>query len=350
MFAGDYLFFRRNDALVAAAFDRRRSQLAGRPIRVATAVAEFPAEGHIAASAADDVLAYVSRADSPRLAWFDRAGHLLRSFESSRGLGNPTLSPDENEVAAMRLDPAIGMQQLWRVDLRRDLLSRMVTGPQPIAQPLWASAGDEIVFSSGTDLYRRSASGSGPGTLLLHTAEPPLAHAWSSDGRYLVYATVNDETRWDLWLFPLFGDRKPTPLVRTPFNEFQAQISPDGRWLAYASDETGSYEIHVQAFPTPTWKRRISTSGGTEPQWRGDGRELFYLSTQGKLMSVDVGKGEMFESGEPQQLFQARVAGIARNHYVAARDGSRFLIATQPEPAAATPITVELNWTVLLPN
>jgi dipeptidyl aminopeptidase/acylaminoacyl peptidase len=335
---------------MAVAFDGRHRQLAGRPIRVANAIAVRADADQIAATAADGVLAYVSRADSARLAWFDRAGHPLRTFESSIGLGNPALSPDESEVAGGQIDPDAGIPQMWRVDLHRDMRSRLVTGPRPIVQALWASAGDDIVFSFGADLYRRSASGSGPGTLLLHAAEPALAHAWSADGRYIVYATVNGETRWDLWLLPLFGDRKPTPLVRTPFNEFQAQISPDGRWLAYASDETGTYEIHVQTFPTPARKHRISTHGGTEPQWRGDGRELFYLSTDGKLMSVDVGSREMFESGEPRPLFQARVAGIARNHYVAARDGSRFLITTQPEPTAATPITVELNWTTLLPN
>ena len=351
MVAAGYLVFRSNDALMAAAFDGRHGQLAGRPITVASAVAAFPAEGRLAATAADHVLAYVSRGDSPSLAWFDRTGHLLRSFGSSAGLVNPALSPDEDEVAAMRPDPATGIQQLWRVDLRRDMLSRVVSGPQPIAQALWASAGDDLVFSAGADLFRRAASGIGPGTLLLHSAEPKLAHAWSRDGRFLVYATVNSETAWDLWLLPLLGNGKPTPLVRTPSNEFQAQISPDGRWLAYASDETGSFEIYVQAFPTPAAPHRVSTGGGSEPQWRGDGRELFYLGTDGKVMRVDIRLGEAaFESGEPRPLFQARVAGIARNHYVAARDGSRFLINTIPEPTLATSITVALNWTTVLQN
>jgi Tol biopolymer transport system component len=239
---------------------------------------------------------------------------------------------------------------MWRVDLRRDMLSRMVSGPQPINQLLWSSAGNEVVFSSGADLYRRSSRGSGPGTLLLESGEPTFAHTWSADGRFLIYATVNPKTGWDLWLLPLIGDRKPTPLVRTQFNEFQAQISPDGRWIAYTSDETGSYEVFVQAFPTPAEHLRISTSGGSEPQWRGDGRELFYLSTDGKLMSVDVRGGEAFDSDEPRPLFQARVAGIARNHYVATRDGSRFLINTMPEPTTATPITVALNWKTLIQN
>lgn len=175
------------------------------------------------------------------------------------------------------------------------------------------------------------------------------AHGWSRDGRFLVYATVN-ETSWDLWLLPLLENGKPTPLIRTPSNEFQAQISPDGKWLAYASDETGSLEIYVDTFPTPERRRQISTNGGSEPQWRGDGRELFYLSTDGKLMSVDVRIGEAFESGEPRQLFQARVSGIDRNHYVAARDGSRFLISTLPEPTAPVPITVVVNWTNLIQN
>jgi Tol biopolymer transport system component len=266
-------------------------------------------------------------------------------------LENPALSPDENEAAAVRRDPATGINQLWQVDLRRDLLSRMASGPENINQPLWAPAGDDVVFSSGGNLYRRAAHGTGLGTLLLQkSAEPMWAHAWSRDGRFLVYTTVN-ETSWDLWLLPLVENGKPTPLVRTPFNEGQANISPDGRWLAYSSDETGSFEIYVQTFPTSAGQpHRISTGGGMEPQWRADGRELFYLSTDGKLMSVDVRIGAAFEAGDPRPLFPARVAGIARNHYVVARDGSRFLINTMPEPTTATPITVVMNWTNLLPN
>jgi len=351
MFAANYVLFRRNDALMAAAFDVRHGQVAGHAIKVANAIAVRTDQDQIAATAADDVLAYVSRGDSARFTWFDRAGHLLRSFESSTGLGNPALSPDENEVAGSRKDPDTGITQMWRLDLRRDMLSRMVSGPQNINQLLWSSDGNDVVFSSGADLYRRSASDSGPGTLLLQTGEPKFAHAWSPDGRFLVYATVNSETGWDLWLMTLDGDRKPTPLVQTPFNEFHAQISPDGRWLAYASDETGAYEVYVQRFPTAEQHHRISSNGGSEPQWRGDGRELFYLSTDGKLMSVDLGNGEMFDSIEPRPLFQARVGStIARNHYVAARDGSRFLINTLPEPTTPGPITVALNWTNLIRN
>jgi Tol biopolymer transport system component/DNA-binding winged helix-turn-helix (wHTH) protein len=350
IFAADHLLFRRNDALMAAAFDGRRGQVAGRPIKVANAIAVRTDEDQIAATAADDVLAYVSRADSTRFAWFDRAGNLLRSFESSTGLGNPALSPDENEVAGTRKDPDSGIAQMWRVDLRRDMVSRMVSGPQNINQLLWSSDGNEVVFSSGSDLYRRPAGGSGLGTLLLHTDEAKFAHAWSRDGRFLVFTTTTADG-WDLWLLPLVGDRKPTPLVKTRFNEFHAQISPDGRWLAYASDETGAYEVYVQRFPTAEQHHRISSNGGSEPQWRGDGRELFYLSTDGKLMSVDLGNGEMFDSIEPRPLFQARVGStIARNHYVAARDGSHFLINTLPEPTAPVPITVELNWTNLIQN
>ena len=185
--------------------------------------------------------------------------------------------------------------------------------------PLWSRDGKTLVFASGGDLYRQASDGSGQAELLLKSAEANRPHDWSPDGEHIVYAVVDPKTQWDIWPLPLSGDRRPKPFLRTPSHEYQGRISPDGRWIAYASGESGSsMEVYVQSFPVPGRKRRISTSGGVEPQWRRDGKELFYLSTDQQIMSVNV-TDPARNLAAPTPLFPVRVAGAARNHYLRVR-------------------------------
>jgi dipeptidyl aminopeptidase/acylaminoacyl peptidase len=173
---------------------------------------------------------------------------------------------------------------------------------------------------------------------------------WSSDGRFVVYDAADPKTNTDVWVLPTTGDRQPFPLLQTEFNEQQGRVSPDGRWIAYTSDETGRLEVYVQSFPAPGGKWQISTSGGADPRWRRDGPELFFISSDGKLMAVDVKVDSVFHAGLPHQLFDARVSGLVdvRTHYAVTADGRRFLVNRLSEGEGASPITVVLNWTEAL--
>ncbi|MDA2925138.1 hypothetical protein MYX65_10915, partial [Acidobacteria bacterium AH-259-L09] len=180
---------------------------------------------------------------------------------------------------------------------------------------------------------------------------------WSRDGRFILYQENDPKTRADLWVLPMFGDQKAIPFLQTEFHEPQAQFSPDGQWIAYVSTESGNYEVYVQPFPGPGGKWQISTSGGLQPSWRADGKELFYakpveltgLNPVLKIMALEVRTDSFtFEAGIPEALFETRYGESAlfdlRNHYAVTDDGERFLIVTRVEEAAASPITVVLNW------
>src|SRR5262249_14019423 len=170
---------------------------------------------------------------------------------------------------------------------------------------------------------------------------------WSLDGRFLAFQLSEPDTGMDLWILPLFGDRKPFPFLKTRFNESQAQFSPDGHWMAYASDETGNSEVYVQTFPPRGAKWQISTSGGRFPKWRRDGKELFYVAHDEKLMSVAVQTGasdSSFQAGPPHALFQPRFFNIPVYPYTVSGDGRRFLVNTPIEGANSSPVTVVLNW------
>src|SRR6266571_9279794 len=186
------------------------------------------------------------------------------------------------------------------------------------------------------DLYLKASSGSSAEQLLLKSSDSKLATDWSFDGRFILYQTQHPKTRYDIWLLPLEGDRKPAPVLQTEFNELLAQFSPDGRWIAYQSDESRQAEIYVQGFPKSSGKFQVSTSGGSRARWRRDGKELFYLSPERKMMAVEAkATATTFETGRPRELFQTRVAifpAVVPAYDVSA-DGQRFLIQTMPDEA-----------------
>ena len=178
---------------------------------------------------------------------------------------------------------------------------------------------------------------------------------WSSDGRFLLYFQNDPKTGYDLWVLPLFGERKPFPFVNTSFIERNGQFSPDGRWVAYESNESGRNEIYVQAFPGPGGKWQVSTGGGIEPRWRRDGKELFYIALDGKLMAAPIqAAGQALEAGAPISLFQTRIVGGGqsgwRQQYAVAPDGQRFLINITVDESTASPITIVTNWARALKN
>lgn len=243
----------------------------------------------------------------------------------------------------------LGNFDVWLIDLVRGGTTRFTFDAAADNAPLWSPDGTRIAFRSnrtGFDvLYLKPASGAGSEQLLGDSPVRGHPLSWSSDGRLLLFLNV---TTGDLWTQPLTGDGKPSPWLNAPFAETMGQFSPDGRWVAYQSNESGSSEIYVQPFPAASAKWQISTQGGTMPRWRADGKELFFIAPDAKLMAAAVSASDRtFEAAPPVALFQTRIVGgptqIIKHQYAVSRDG-RFLINEPAEASAATPITLILNW------
>jgi Tol biopolymer transport system component len=213
--------------------------------------------------------------------------------------------------------------------------------------PLWSPDGNRIAFESYNSLtiYVRNMSGAAPDEVLVNDNERKILSDWSSQGDYLVYATLNPSTKMDLVLLPMSGDKKPVALLHTPYNESDGRIAPNGRWIAYVSDESGTDEVYVQRFPALGEKRIVSIGGGVEPMWRKDGKELFYLSPDYSIVSVPFDATDPPNIGEPKPLFRVPVnTSSTRNHYVVSPDGQRFLINVEDQSSYLSPVTVMVNW------
>ncbi|PYQ10648.1 MAG: hypothetical protein DMH00_10485 [Acidobacteria bacterium] len=360
--APGYLLFVRERILMAQPFDATKFQISGDSFPVAEGVGSFGESGPTGyapfSASGTGVLAHGSvAARMTQLVWFDRTGQPLGPIGPPGTYTEPALSPDGQRVALGRDDPKTGRSDLWVLDLSRGVLSRFTFHPSNDYWAVWSPDGSRIVWASDRaghdDLYLKPSSGASQDELLLESDHVKWPDDWSRDGRFIVYEEsnpTNPKTLVDLWVLPLSADRKPFPFLRTEFNETHAQLSPDSRWMAYVSDESGRAEVYVQTFPRAGGKRQVSTDGGDQPQWRRDGRELFYLAPEGKLMAAEVKGGPTFEAAVPVPLFGVRVPAVSigsfRNHFVVSPDGQRFLVNTIAEGASSSPITVVLNWTV----
>lgn len=336
-----YVLFVRDGAIMAQRIDLPRLRMTGATTIVTTTRSVPGAERGVATMSAslNNLLTFGGDTPDARLVWFRRDGTRLDEVNAPAALHNPTLSPDQRFVAA-----ADG-SSLWLVDLERKAPTRFATGNIPI----WGPDGTRLAFTmqlgDSAELATRSITGpaTGDGTLFRNT-EMKIAGSWTRSGD-LVYTASNPETRLDLWVLPTAGASKPYPYLRTASNEMHPQVSPDGRYIAYASDESGEWQVYVQTFPVPGGKRTISIKGGAEPMWRRDGRELYFLAPDGTIMSVEVRPdGESIDVGAPRPLFQTSIAGdiiTYRNHYAVTADGQRFLVDSA---GTREPITVVVNW------
>jgi eukaryotic-like serine/threonine-protein kinase len=251
----------------------------------------------------------------------------------------PRLSPDGRRLAI-----AIG-GGIWVRDLIRGTASRVTSGPADCC-PIWSPDGTRIGFRHGVqDLGFISASGTGSVTVVLQNGAPNTPTQWTPDGAAIIFQTTG-RNRVDSMLLPLAEPRTAKPLQQSPFNDEQAQVSPDGRWIAFTSDESGRPEVYVQDYPALKEKFPVSTDGGADPQWRRDGAELFFLAADHKLMAVAIKRGPTFEAGIPTALFQTRVTGLTdvRTHYQVTADGQRFLVNTISPGDRGAPIHVVANW------
>jgi len=333
--------------LRAQPFDPDSLRLSGQP----TIVAADVGRGTFLSAAGGDLLALGGAARRARLTWFDRTGRVTGTIDSPAPLHNPAFSPDLRLLMASSVEG--GREGVWLVDLERGAPTRFTPhGTSPLLSP----AGDRIVFTSDrndgvADVYSRPAGGREEERVLLRTPENKIVNDWSPDGRYLVYVSTNATTNKDIWLLPTFGDRRPVRFLQTAFNEIQAKVSPDGRWVAYASDENGAFEVYIQSFPTPGLKQVISVNGGAQPTWRRDGRELFYLAPDHRIMSVEITPGTPLQVGKPRVLFRAPIEGglnAYRSHYLPTADGQRFLIDMIEPDSHRDSIGVLVNWRALI--
>ncbi len=208
-----------------------------------------------------------------------------------------------------------------------------------------SSSSARLATASG-NIYEKPSNGQGEEKLLLKNDLNKAPTDWSRDGRYLLYQEFDAKNDWAVWALPTFGDRKPIPVVNGPFNESNGQFSPDGRFVVYRSTESGRSEIYVQSFPEPTGKWQVSNTGGNDPTWRADGKEIIYRGLDQRIMSAEIKLGSTVQVGVPQVLFAGRVSasGNVRNRYAIAPDAQRLLFTAPPGRDALTPTTVVLNW------
>jgi eukaryotic-like serine/threonine-protein kinase len=353
--APGYLFFLRERSLMAQPFDADKMRLTGEPVPVVEQIGYSATTARAFFSVSNNgVLAY--RGNVPlngQLTWYDRSGKSLERVGTVGDFLGFSLSPDQKRIAVSRLDVETGSYDVWMIELGRGTTSRFTFDQTNETFPIWSPDGNRIAFSSNkygpTDLFQKASNGAGSAELLFKSTNLKAPNDWSPNGQTIVYNEFDPKTNSDLWVLPLGGDPNPAPVMQTTFSETNGRFSPDGKWIAYESNESGPGQIYVQGFPTGG-KTQISTLGGFQPRWRGDGKELFYIGPDKKLMVVEIQAGTGgIQAGSPRPLFDLRIGNLPGSpYYDVTRDGQRFLVSIIGEETAPTPMTVVMNWTAEL--
>jgi Tol biopolymer transport system component len=349
-----WLLLVRAGTLVAQRLDVAKGGLTGEPVTLAEGVAVDGRHQVAVSVAATGLVAYRTVAGSQRqLTWMDRSGTVRGTIgEPDASLSNPRVAPDGRRVAVQRT--VQGNDDIWLLDGART--SRFTFDPAGEWRPVWSPNGSTIAFTSNRtgagDLYQKLTSGAGAEERLVTSDQLKQVYSWSADGRFLLYNSSDPQTNTDLWVVPLAGDHTPSVFLKTPFREITGVFSPDGRWVAYMSNEAGRQEIYVRPFPGTSaagGQRQVSTAGGAFPVWRPDGKELNYLNPAGAMMGAPITiTGSTVEPGVPVVLFPTHIAGGGTEaqqgrQYDVAPDG-RFLINAVAGDAPTVPITLLMNW------
>ena len=353
IYASGHVLYVREGTLMAQPFSPGQGKLRGDAFPIAEHIQNLSGYSLSMFSAATEgslVYAGGSSLGVSQLAWYDRSGRQLEKVGSPGNLARPRLSHDEKRIAMDLRDPASANTDVWTYDLARKTLTRLTFAPGFDGYPLWSPDDSRILFASDrknpSDLYEKSSAGTGEEKPVFASESVKLPFGWSADGRNLVfdmYDAKKPKSSGDLWTWS-FTEQKATPFLETDFNEGEPVFSPDGKWIAYVSNESGKNEIYVRSFPDTGGKWQISTEGGEDPIWSRGGGEVFYIASSTRVMTVPVKAGSTFEAGTPQFLFEARIRPDTGAQYDVSKDGKRLLVDVDVTEAAETPIALVQNW------
>ncbi len=353
-----YLLFVHDGTLMAQRFDLGRLELSGDPVPIAQSAGAMQSSLRAMVTASrNGILAYGTGASAAgwQLEWFDRDGKPAGTIGGSQIFFTPRLSPSGKELAVAIGRGASPTRDIWVFDRARGVETRLTFNPFHNWTPVWSPDGTRLAFSSNPKgrfhIYEKAANGTGTTQPLLEDNATEYVDSWSSDGMYIAYGREDPQGKpgWDIWILPLFGDMKPFPLLQSQFNKEDPSFSSDGKWLAYDSDESGRWEVYIVPFPQGNGKWQVSTGGGSQPRWRRDGKELFYLSAENRLMATEVQeKNGSLKIGNPQALFRTHAARSAFRTYDVTADGKQFVVITQPTQSSAEPLTLVVNWPALM--
>jgi len=349
-----YLLFARDGNLLAQAFDPRRLEASGDLFPVAQEISLYRQFWNFAnfSTSENGVLAYqTQRTLSSQMRWFDREGRKVGDLGAVGDYSSPRISPDGKRIAVNATDATTRKRDIWIYDLARGTPTRLTGGGSDNAVAVWSPDGNSILFLSDrkhqADLYVKATAGGGGEEALLEAEGQKIPSDWSADGQFIAFESREPagQRRVTLSILPVAGERKPRPFLQRGSEVGTSRFSPDGRWLAYTSLESGRWEVYVAAFPGPGGRWQVSTAGGHDPRWRRDGKELFYISDDRRIMSVEIKSDTTFEAGVPKPLFETTIAGLAPlSLYDVSADGQRFLIVTPVGAQAASPLTLVVNW------
>jgi Tol biopolymer transport system component len=355
-----YLLFAEEGAVLAQAFDVSRLRVTGEATQLANGVASFRSlgTGHFAVSA-NGTLVYLGNDDKYQLAWYDRHGETADAGWAKQTYGSVRISPDGQRAAVDVYDPRNGEADLWVYDLVRNVPGRFTSDAPSDRNAVWSPDARRILYTTerggSPNLFTKAFEGSGEIVPMVRHPGPIVGEDWSADNRWIAYSVNTAQTLHDLWLKPLGGDRQEKVFLATRFDEAAARFSPDSRWLAFVSNEiNATSEVYVAPLDAPGQRRQVSIGGGSSPRWRRDGRELFYLSADGRsIMAVAIESLASFKLGKPERLFGLGNVPVARDGlrgavYDVTPDGRRFLISLPYGDQGSSQITVVLNWTRLL--
>jgi Tol biopolymer transport system component len=348
--------FVRDKTLLSQPFDADRLQFAGEPNVIAEQVAESTPRAPARFFATSRLLTYGGGGGggSNQLIWFDRSGKRLSEITNDDGsYARPELSPDEKRISTSAIHAQGNIIDFFIVDVARNIPTRLTFGPTLNRSSIWSPDSRYVAYTflvnGKAALVKKRFDGSGSEEVISDKANVSTVCDWSRDGKWILYTVIREHTQSDLWYLPAAGGGEPKPFVATKALESCGQFSPDGKWVAYSSDESGANQVYVGAFPSGS-KWQISKDGGTQPRWRGDGKELFFSPVDGGvMMAAEIRAGAAIESGNPVKLFPAQVPPAAGGiDYSVTRDGQKFVIPIEAHSGVAEPITAVLNWTSLL--
>ncbi|MBZ5589864.1 MAG: serine/threonine-protein kinase [Acidobacteriia bacterium] len=350
-----YLLYLREQSLMAQPFDPGSLKVKGEAFPVAEDVAspESYRLGRFSVSQDRNLVYLTGQSDQARVVWMNAVGQQTGTVGEPSIVGGIKLSPSGQTLAEILQEPQTKNVDVWLVDLARGVKTRFTFDPGADFDPVWSPDGGRIAWSSNSkghfDLYAKSSTGAGEPEELLVSDGDKYCTDWSRDGRFLAFSQLDPKgvTGADIWVLPLFGDRKPYPFLATKFNEGNGMFSPDGRWLAYQSNESGRPEIYITPFPQGGGKWQVSQGGGVTASWKVDGQGLYFATPDGRLMEASVGsKGPAVEVGTPHEYSKAMMAAPNPGawSYAVAPKGDRVLVV-QSEKSSAVPLTLVTNWT-----